>query len=94
MAQFDIAEIAKLAQIEVDAETQQSLHQDLNHILEMVDQMRAIDTEQIKPLDNPLEMVQRLRIDQVSENDQREKLLSVAPNAQDGYYLVPKVIEE
>ena len=53
----------------------------------------AVDTDGIAPLAHPLEAVQRLRDDEVTETDQHERLQSLAPEVSDGLYLVPRVIE-
>jgi aspartyl-tRNA(Asn)/glutamyl-tRNA(Gln) amidotransferase subunit C len=65
----------------------------LNNILGLIDQMQAVDTAGIEPLAHPLEATQRLRADQVSEDNHREAYQAIAPAVENGLYLVPKVIE-
>ena len=55
--------------------------------------MQAIDTAQIEPMSHAQDVVQRLRDDQVTESNQRELYQSIAPQVEEGLYLVPKVIE-
>jgi aspartyl-tRNA(Asn)/glutamyl-tRNA(Gln) amidotransferase subunit C len=55
--------------------------------------MQSVETQGIEPLCHPLDMVQRLRADTVTEGNDREALQAIAPLSQDGLYLVPKVIE-
>jgi aspartyl-tRNA(Asn)/glutamyl-tRNA(Gln) amidotransferase subunit C len=55
--------------------------------------MQAVDTRNIEPLSHPLDAVQRLRADDVSEGNQRELLQTVAPAVEDGLFLVPRVID-
>jgi aspartyl-tRNA(Asn)/glutamyl-tRNA(Gln) amidotransferase subunit C len=55
--------------------------------------MQQIDTEGVEPLAHPLDAVQRLRADEVTELNQRDKLQAVAPAVEEGLFLVPKVIE-
>lgn len=89
----DIKRIAKLAHIEInEADTQQSLIQ-LSGIFNLIEQMQAVDTQGVKPMSHSRDMVQRLREDIVTESDQRMRFQSIAPQVEDGYYLVPKVIE-
>ena len=89
----EVARIARLARIEVrDAEAAR-LRDELNGILGLIDQMRAVDTAGVDPMSHPQPVVQRLREDRVTETDQRELFQSVAPAVQDGLYLVPRVIE-
>ena len=69
------------------------MQQQLNDILAMVDRMAAVPTEGIEPMAHPQEVMQRMREDAVTESDQRESFQSVAPEIEDGLYLVPKVVE-
>ncbi|WP_257266672.1 Asp-tRNA(Asn)/Glu-tRNA(Gln) amidotransferase subunit GatC, partial [Endozoicomonas sp. ONNA2] len=62
-------------------------------ILALVDSMQAIDTQGVEPLAHPLDAIQRLRPDEVTEGNQREQLQSCAPAVEEGLFLVPRVIE-
>ena len=55
--------------------------------------MQAVDTHEVRPLATPFDQVQRLRADEVTESNQREKLQSVATRTSDGRYLVPRFVE-
>ena len=55
--------------------------------------MNAIDTSDVEPMAHPLDAVQRLRKDEVTEQNQRDHYQQVAPLTEAGLYLVPKVIE-
>jgi len=55
--------------------------------------MQTVNTENIVPLSNPHEQTQKLRKDVVTESNDREKLLNLAPRATDGLFLVPRVID-
>ncbi|MFK5970087.1 MAG: Asp-tRNA(Asn)/Glu-tRNA(Gln) amidotransferase subunit GatC [Candidatus Marithrix sp.] len=85
-----IANLAKIAltESEIDTYTQQ-----LSDILSFVEQMNTIDTTGIVPMAHPLDAVARLREDVVSETNQREHFQAIAPQVENGLYLVPKVIE-
>jgi aspartyl-tRNA(Asn)/glutamyl-tRNA(Gln) amidotransferase subunit C len=85
--------IADLARIEVDEVAAAALQQQLNGILSMVDEMLAVDTSGIEPMAHPQEGFQRLREDAVTERDEHVAFQSVAPQVEDGLYLVPRVIE-
>jgi aspartyl-tRNA(Asn)/glutamyl-tRNA(Gln) amidotransferase subunit C len=89
----EIRRIARLARIEVAAPEAAALQKDLNDILGMVAQMAAVDTAGVEPMSHPQEMSQPLREDRVTETDRRELFMALAPVAEDGLYLVPKVIE-
>ena len=88
-----IARLAHLARLELSAEESAALQQQINDILAMVDKMGAVDTTGVAPMSHPQEVTQRLREDRVTEADQREIFQSLAPAVEDGFYLVPKVIE-
>ena len=89
----DVLRIAHLARLELAGPELAAMQQQLNDILAMVDRMAAVPTEGIEPMSHPQEVMQPLRADAVTESDQREKFQSVAPEIEDGLYLVPKVIE-
>jgi aspartyl-tRNA(Asn)/glutamyl-tRNA(Gln) amidotransferase subunit C len=88
-----IARLAHLARLELSAEESAALQQQINDILAMVDKMGAVDTTGVAPMSHPQEVSQRLREDRVTETDQRELFQSIAPQVEDGLYIVPKVIE-
>jgi aspartyl-tRNA(Asn)/glutamyl-tRNA(Gln) amidotransferase subunit C len=89
----DIDKVAVLARIRLDEEQIPALEKDLGNILSLVDQLSAADTDNVEPLAHPLDAVQRLRADEVSESNQREAFQAIAPATESGLYLVPRVIE-
>jgi aspartyl-tRNA(Asn)/glutamyl-tRNA(Gln) amidotransferase subunit C len=89
----DVERIAYLARLAIDEQDIPQYTENLSSILQLVDEMQAIDTTGVEPLAHPLDGEQRLRADEVSEMNQREQLQSVAPATEEGLFLVPKVIE-
>ena len=89
----EISRLARLARVEVAEGDIDGLRAELDGILGLIDQMRAVDTAGIEPMSHPQEVMQRLREDAVTEADQREKLQAGAPAVEDGLYLVPRVVE-
>ena len=89
----DVRNIAHLARLHIDEDALEQYVADLSSILDLVDQMNAVDTSGVEPLANPLDATQRLRADEVTESDQRDKFQRIAPDVADGLYRVPKVIE-
>ncbi len=89
----DVERIAHLARLGIDTDDIADYARDLSGILELVEQMNRVDTEGVEPMAHPLEMAQRLRPDEVTETNQREKFQRIAPRVEAGLYLVPKVIE-
>ena len=84
-----IAVLAKLAPGANVAETAESL----SNILQLVEQMSAVDTSNVEPLAHPLELTQRLRPDVVTGQNHREAYQQSAPAVEAGLYLVPQGIE-
>jgi aspartyl-tRNA(Asn)/glutamyl-tRNA(Gln) amidotransferase subunit C len=89
----DVENIAHLARLAIDESDIPGYVKNLSSILELVEQMNAIDTTDVEPMAHPLDAVQRLRKDEVTETNQREHYQKVAPKTEAGLYLVPKVIE-
>jgi len=89
----DVEKIAHLARIAIDEEMIPEYASNLSGILDLVEQMGAVDTDAVAPMAHPLDMAQRLREDLVSEENQRDKFQENAPKVEDGLFLVPQVIE-
>ncbi len=89
----DVQKIAHLARLAVTEEEKTSVASDLTNILDLVEQMSQVDTTDVLPMSHPLHMTQRLRADEVTQSNQREKFQSIAPAVENGLFLVPKVIE-
>lgn len=89
-----IKKIAHLARLNLSAADITLYTTQLSNILDFIEHMNQIDTNQVEPLAHPLELSQRLRADQINEPDLREKYQQIAPQVESGLYLVPKVIDE
>lgn len=89
----DINKIAHLARLHIEDDKVDKISNDITNILSLVDQLQSANTDDIAPMAHPMDAVQVLRPDEVTETNKREKLQSVAPNTEDGLFLVPKVIE-
>jgi aspartyl-tRNA(Asn)/glutamyl-tRNA(Gln) amidotransferase subunit C len=93
----DVSRIADLARLDLSAAEQATMLAQINGFFSIVERMRAVDTSGVEPLYTPLAAVQdvglRLRDDEVTETDQRERNQRNAPEVQDGLFLVPRVIE-
>jgi len=88
-----VLKIARLARIRVDEVDINRYASELSTILEFVEQMEQVDTNNVAPLSHPQDRLLRMREDKVTEDDQREVVQAVAPATENGLYLVPKVIE-
>ena len=89
----DVEKIAHLASLGLNEGDLPHITSALNSILGLVDEMQAVNTDDIEPLAHPLEASQRLRADIVTESNHREAYQSIAPAVENGLYLVPKVID-
>ena len=89
----DVIKIAHLARLAIDEADIPGYATNLSNILNLVEQMNAVNTDNVSPMAHPLDAVQRLRADDVTEANQREHFQAHAPSVEDGLYLVPKVIE-
>jgi aspartyl-tRNA(Asn)/glutamyl-tRNA(Gln) amidotransferase subunit C len=93
LSKQDIDHIARLASLEVDEQEKGDYVEKLSQIIELVEQLGSVDTSDVVPMAHPLDMVQRLRADVVTETNQRDYLQQNARDTEDGLYTVPKVIE-
>lgn len=89
----NVEKIAHLARLAIEPEAVSEYARNLSDILDLVDQLSTVDTKDIEPMAHPMDVVQRLRPDQVTEQDQRETFQAIAPQVEDGLYLVPRVVE-
>lgn len=89
----DVESIAHLARLAISEADIPEYTRNLSNILSLVEQMGAVDTTGVHPMAHPLDAVQRLREDEVTEHDQRDRFQAIAPAVEAGLYLVPKVIE-
>ena len=88
-----VQHIAMLARLKLaDVEFAETVDK-LSRIVDFVDQLGQADTQDVVPMAHPLNESQRLRVDQVTEPDDREHVQENAPSVENGLYLVPKVIE-
>jgi len=91
--QSDITKVALLARLKIDEADVPQYVDNLSNILDLVEQMSEINTDDVVPMAHPLDAAQRLRADEVTEANQRDKFQVLAPQVESGLYLVPKVIE-
>lgn len=88
-----VRHIANLARIAMSEEELERLVPELNNILGWVEQLSEVDTAGVEPLTAVIENHLRLRDDVVNDGDCRDDILKNAPDAQHGFFAVPKVIE-
>jgi aspartyl-tRNA(Asn)/glutamyl-tRNA(Gln) amidotransferase subunit C len=89
----DVRRVAQLARLRLDETQAAPMLAELNAIFGLIGEMQAVDTAGVQPMSHPRDVAQRLRADEVTASDRRDALLALAPQAENGLYLVPKVIE-
>ena len=85
--------IAQLARLRPSPAEEERLIQDLGAVLEFFAQLGEAEVEGIEPMAHPLEVDQRMREDEVTEPDRREDYQAIAPDAREGLYRVPAVLD-
>ena len=88
-----LLKLGKLARISISDDKLNNLSQDLNSILEFVDQLKEIKTDQVDPTSNSLNQKLEVRDDKVDNKNSTEDVLENAPEKEMDFFVVPKVIE-
>jgi len=87
------AKVAKLARIRVEEEHLPALAQEFNAILGFIEQLNELDVDNVEPMTSVTPMDLPRREDVVTDGDQQAKVLANAPDAREGFFAVPKVVE-
>lgn len=87
------ARVAKLARIRVEPEALPALAQEFNTILGFIEQLEEVDVEGVEPMTSVTPQRLKRRTDVVTDGDQQAKVLANAPDAREGFFAVPKVVE-
>ncbi|GEO97887.1 Asp-tRNA(Asn)/Glu-tRNA(Gln) amidotransferase subunit GatC [Methylobacterium haplocladii] len=88
-----VRRIAHLARIAVADEDVAPLQGELNAILAFVEQLNAVDVDGVEPMTSVTPMIMKKRVDAVTEGGRAGDIVANAPETEDGYFLVPKVVE-
>jgi len=89
----DVEKVARLARLAMTPSEIENSRTQLNGIFGLIADMQAVDTDGVEPMSHSQDLAQRLREDRVTESDQRAAFQAVAPQVEQGLFLVPKVIE-
>ena len=87
------AHVAKLARIRVEEDDLPALAEEFNTILGFIEQLQEVDVEGVEPMTSVTPQRLKRREDVVTDGGQQEKVLSNAPDAREGFFAVPKVVE-
>ena len=88
-----VRRVAALARIEVQDEEVAPLAGELSAILHFAEQLAEVDVEGVEPMTSVTPMALKRRQDEVTDGDIRDKVLANAPDAREGFFSVPKVVE-
>ena len=89
----EVKKIAHLARLGINEEDVTHYANDLSNMLDLMTQMGETNTDGIQPMAHPMDQMQRLRTDKVTETNQRDQFQALAPQVESGLYLVPKVLD-
>ncbi len=89
----DVAYVASLAQLELDEAAQERLVHEMGEILNYMDKLNALNTDNVEPMMHALEMSNVFREDVVGKSLPRATALKNAPQHDDEYFIVPKILE-
>jgi aspartyl-tRNA(Asn)/glutamyl-tRNA(Gln) amidotransferase subunit C len=85
--------VAKLARIRVEEDRLPALAQEFSNILGFIEQLNEVDVEGIEPMTSVTPMRLKRRADVVTDGNQQAAVLANAPDAREGFFAVPKVVE-
>ena len=88
-----VAKIARLARIKIEDDKLEPLAGELTNILDWVEQLAEVNTDNIQPMASVVDAKLRWREDTVADGDKQDSVLKNAPSAEYGFFAVPKVIE-
>ncbi|SCZ54097.1 Asp-tRNA(Asn)/Glu-tRNA(Gln) amidotransferase subunit GatC [Epibacterium ulvae] len=91
--QTTAAKVAKLARIKVEDDALPALATEFNNILGFIEQLNEVDVEGVEPMTSVTPQRLKRRVDEVTDGNQQEKVLANAPDAREGFFAVPKVVE-
>jgi aspartyl-tRNA(Asn)/glutamyl-tRNA(Gln) amidotransferase subunit C len=87
------AKVAKLARLKVDEAALPALAEEFNAILAFIEQLNAVNVNGVEPMTSVTPQRLKRRADQVNDGDQQIQVLANAPDAREGFFAVPKVVE-
>ena len=89
----DIKKLSHLSKINIDTKDEKIILSKLDGIMELIDSMQQVDTNDIEPMSHALDITQPLRDDVVTEKNQKDNFLKLGPEFNEDYFVVPRVVE-
>lgn len=94
MDEVTIQRLMTLSQLSLDGEAKEKISRDLDAIIGFIEIMDQVDTEGVEPLAHAVDLDQPLREDRAVVDEDRDVFQAIAPKTADGFYLVPKVLDQ
>lgn len=88
-----VRRIAHLSRIRLQEDRVEPMREELNTILAFIEQLNEVDTSGVEPMTSVVETKMRLRADVVSDGNKADDIVANAPVSDDGFFMVPKVVE-
>jgi len=88
-----VRRVAKLARIALEEERVEPMVEELNNILAWIEQLKEVDVEGVAPMTSVVEQRLKMREDKVTDGNIAADLMANAPQSEDGFFVVPKVME-
>lgn len=88
-----VKKVATLARLEMNDQELEAVRAKLGNIMKFVEQLEEVNTDNVEPLANVADIKLRLRADKVDDGDKQQAVLANAPEAVEGFFVVPKIIE-
>lgn len=93
LSKEDVKKVAGLARIHMEDEQLETMAPQLSNIIGFVEQLAEVDTDNVEPLANVVDITLNLREDKITDGNCVDKVLANAPESTQGYFVVPKVVE-
>jgi aspartyl-tRNA(Asn)/glutamyl-tRNA(Gln) amidotransferase subunit C len=91
--QTTVRRIARLARIKITDDEAKGLEKELSGLLDWVEQLKEVDTDGVEPMTRVVPVDLPRRADKITDGEIQEKVTANAPLSEDGYFVVPKVVE-
>lgn len=88
-----VQKVARLARLAITEDEAEKLVPELGGIIQFVEQLSEVDTDNVEPLANVVNIETRLRADEITDGDKQDAVLTNAPESMEGFFVVPKVVE-
>ncbi len=89
----DVKKVARLARIALPEDQVEPMTDELNNILNWIEQLGEVDVEGVEPMTSVVDTSLPMREDVVTDGGIQDKVLANAPKSEDGFFVVPKVVE-